>query len=176
MDRIDPLPARSSTTPVQWAFVAVCGVTCVVLLLGGSAYTYRTMWPAGVTPGPSPVPTPSDPSMGTAEQFSEILVGDDAEADAAYLSEVFAAAARGVEQDGKDASPRLTTRKHIATLVNRLGHFATIGDMKGKYPEIPDTCGGLFSKHFSRDPGDLTSADRAKAVELLSALSAGAKR
>ena len=157
-----PIPA-----PITWSVVALC----MVLMAAGGAHTYRTLWPAGVAPGPSP--GPSDPSMGTVEQFAEVLVGEAASADAAYLSKVFAAAARGIEQDGKEDSPRLTTRKEIATLIDRLGHFSMFGK---DYPGLAEIVGGLFTQHFPDDLGALTAVDRAKACELFEALSVGAKQ
>lgn len=91
-------------------------------------------------------------------------------ADAKYYSAVFSAAADAVALDGQQAAPVLTERAQINSLNGRLGSLATAG--RTKYPALPPLVARSFETGFGVQPGPLTAADRAKAVEVLRKLAA----
>ncbi len=127
-------------------------------------------------PQPGPRPTPPGPvpvvpaEYDTAVQFAAVVRGDRAKGDAAYLRDVFAAIAERLAAD----STVILTRTQIGKLMSNTGAIATAGKTKGRYPGLPGIVGGLFDRHFPKQPGKLTATDRALAVTLFRALSEGA--
>ena len=121
----------------------------------------------------SPTPGELVDDMGTAAELRPALVGPQAKEDARYFSAVLAAVADRIEQDGRHASPVMTQRIQVESLIARSGQLAVAGRTTGRYPELPAVIGGFFDKHFPQQQGKLAPEDRAKAVLLLRALSAG---
>ena len=143
--------------------------TYVMLAVAGVAWMLLQQ---NVVPS-SPTPDEHVDDMGTAAELRLVLTGPQAKEDARYFSSVVAALADRIEQDGRHSTPVMTQRIQLESLIARSGQLAVAGRTTGRYPELPQVIGRFFDKHFPQQQGKLAPEDRAQAVTLLRALSAG---
>ena len=161
-----PQPAR--TNPLVYIMLIAMAVLITYLVLerrGG-----------GSTPDSKPEP----PVSRYTSLISPMMTGD-ISVEATYLRKVMTATAGMIEADGKSPNKSINRRQELVAVISKAGHFSVVGNEISQDPRfatLPNVMSTITKEILPPNEkgevldGDLTDADRAKAVTTLRDLAA----